>query len=440
MDKNKILLKGMVLPMTGPKDFFARGEVAIEAGKILSVGPEGSAPQGWVPDAEYGGPDFLIMPGLINGHTHAGMTLLRSYADDLPLMEWLQEKVWPFEAKLTSDDIYWGTKLCILEMILSGTTTLVDMYFAMHKVAKAVDESGFRAVLSRGMVGTGPATELAYNQSKELIENWHGKADGRIKVMVAPHAPYTCPPDFLKRAIKLAEEYGVGINTHLAETKVEVDDITKQYGKSPIRLMEEVGLFTRPVVAAHCVHVDEQEIELLAKYKVGVIHNPESNLKLASGVSPVTRMLEAGVTVGLGTDSACSNNNLDLFGEMRSAAFLQKVSCGSTALPAYQALELATVQGAKALGLENLGQLKPGFKADVILLNMHQPHLYPRHDVVAHLVYAAHGSDVQTVIIDGNVVMENRQVLTIDSEKIMAEVQSRAEQIKERLTAGTEQS
>lgn len=434
MDKKKILITGMILPMTGPKDFYPQGEVAIENGNILSVGPAGSVPQGWQPEVVLGGPDFLAMPGLINGHTHAGMTLLRSYADDMPLMQWLQEKIWPFEDKLGAEDIYWGTKLCLLEMISSGTTTLVDMYFAMDRVAQAVEESGFRASLSRGMVGSGPNAELAVTESQELIKNWHGKANGRIQVLLGPHAPYTCPPDYLKRVIKLSEEYGVGINIHLAETRGEVEDITKQYGKSPIRLMEEVGLFSRPVVAPHCVHVDEEEIQLLAKYGVGVVHNPESNMKLASGVCPVTKMQQAGVKVGIGTDGASSNNNLDLFGEIRSAAFLQKVNYGATALPAYQALEMATVNGAKALGLEKLGCLAPGYKADVILLDLHKPHFYPRHDIVAHLVYSAHATDVNTVIIDGKVVMEERNVLTIDSEKTIMEVQLRVQAIGEKLT------
>jgi len=421
--------------MTGAKDFFNEGEIAVESGKILSVGPIGSTPEGWEPNVVLGGSNFLAMPGLINGHTHAGMTLLRGYADDLPLMQWLQEKIWPFEDKLTSEDIYWGTKLCIIEMIMSGTTTLVDMYFDMDRVAQAVEESGFRASLSRGMVGFGANSELAIQQSKELIETWHGKADGRIQVLLGPHAPYTCSPEYLKRVIKLSEEYGVGINIHLAETKGEVEDITKQYGKSPIRLMEEVGLFNRPVVAPHCVHVDDEEIAILAKYKVGVIHNPESNMKLGSGVCPVSKLLQAGVKVGIGTDGASSNNNLDLFGEIRSAAFLQKVNYGATALPAFQALEMATVNGAKALGLEKLGLLIPGYKADIILIDLHKPHLYPRHDLVANLAYSAHSSDVHTAIIDGKVVMQDRKVQTLDVERTIAEVQSRAEAIKDQLAA-----
>ncbi|MDA8443224.1 MAG: amidohydrolase [Peptococcaceae bacterium] len=435
MAKQKILFRGMILPMTGKGDFYAHGELAIEDGKILSVGPLGSAPQDWRPDLIFDKPGLLAMPGLINGHTHAAMTILRSYADDLPLMEWLQEKIWPFEAKLKGDDIYWGTKLALVEMLLSGTTTMVDMYDAMDRVAEATQESGLRAIISRGMIGTGAGAAKAMQQSIQLIKDWHGKADGRITVMLGPHAPYTCPPEYLQEVIKVSEAYNVGINIHLAETLGEVTDMLRQYGKSPVRLMEEVGLFKRQVVAAHSVFVDDAEIELLAKHRVGVVHNPESNMKLSSGVCPVTKMLAAGVKVGIGTDGASSNNNLDMFGEMRTASLLQKVNFGSTALPAYETLELATVKGAEALGLQNLGQLYPGFKADVIMLDMHQPHLYPRHDIVAHLVYAAHASDVQNVIIDGVLVMENRQVLTLDTEKTMQEVQSRAEDIKQRLAA-----
>jgi 5-methylthioadenosine/S-adenosylhomocysteine deaminase len=433
VERQKILIKGMVLPMTGSGDFFSKGEIAVEDGKILSVGPEGSAPQGFTPDEIFEGENLLAMPGLINGHTHAGMTLLRSYADDLPLMEWLEQKIWPFEAKMTEEDIYWGSKLAILEMIQSGTTCMLDMYMAMDRVAEAVDESGFRASLSRGMIGVAPNSQTSLDQAIELVKNWHGKADGRIQVLLGPHAPYTCPPDYLRKVIEVAKEYQVGINIHLAETAVEVEDIIKQYGKSPIRLMDEVGIFEVPVVAPHCVHVDQEEIGILAKHQVGVVHNPESNMKLASGASPVSEMLKAGVTVGIGTDGASSNNNQDLFGEMRTAAFLQKLSHGSTALPAYETLELATSRGAKAIGLDKLGQLKPGYTADIIILDMHKPHLYPRHDVVAHLVYSAHGSDVEHSIIDGKVVMKHRQVLTMDVEKTMAEVQKRAEEIKLRL-------
>ncbi len=433
MKRQKILIKGMVLPMTGPGDFFPKGEVALADGKILSVGPEGSAPEGFSPEVMFEGEHILAMPGLINGHTHAAMTLLRSYADDLPLMEWLEQKIWPFEAKLSDEDIYWGTKLAIAEMIQSGTTSMLDMYAAMDQVAKAVEESGFRASISRGMIGVAPNAQAVIDESIELIKNWHGKAEGRVQVLLGPHAPYTCPPDYLKKVIELAKEFRVGINIHLAETAGEVEDITKQYRKSPIRLMEELGLFDCPVVAPHCVAVDQEEIQILAKYQVGVVHNPESNMKLASGISPVTEMLEAGVTVGLGTDGASSNNNLDMFGEMRTAAFLQKVSHGSTALPAYQTLELATVHGAKAIGLERLGQLKPGYTADMIIMDMKKPHLYPRHDIVAHLVYAAHGSDVEHSIIDGRVVMKDRQVLTLDVEKTMLEVQNRAMSVKQKL-------
>ncbi|HEX3015682.1 MAG TPA: amidohydrolase family protein, partial [Desulfobacteria bacterium] len=215
----------MVLPMTGAETFYTQGEVAIDNGKILSVGPQGSAPEGWTPDIVYANPDFLAMPGLVNGHTHAAMTLLRSYADDLPLMEWLETKIWPFEAKLTHEDIYWGTKLCIVEMLLSGTTTMVDMYDGMDRVAEAVEEIGSRAVLSRGLIGSAPNGATALAENEALLKMWHGKANGRIQVRLGPHAPYTCPPEYLRKVMDIAAKYNAGINIHLAETKGEVDDI-----------------------------------------------------------------------------------------------------------------------------------------------------------------------------------------------------------------------
>ncbi|MFZ5634913.1 MAG: amidohydrolase [Bacillota bacterium] len=428
----KILIKGAtVITMTDHDDIIPNGEIAIEGQRIVSVGPAGSAPAGFVPDRTLDAGEMLALPGFVNSHTHAAMTLLRSYADDLPLMKWLEEKIWPLEAKLEKEDIYWGTLLCCLEMIRSGTTTFADMYFHMGQVARAVEKAGMRADLSRGMIGVGPEAEPAIDYSRHFISSWNGRADGRITVSLGPHAPYTCPPDYLKKVIKLAEELNVGIHIHLAETRTEIDDLAKEYGMSPIRLVDSVGLFELPVLAAHCVHVDGEDIEILAKKKVGVAHNPESNMKLASGVAPVTAMLKAGVTVGLGTDGAASNNNLDMLEEMRSAALLQKVSTmDPLALPSFQALRMATCGGAQALGKGNeIGLLKAGYKADIILVDTRRPHLFPRHDWIAHIVYAAQSSDVHTVIIDGRIVMEGRQVLTIDEEEVYRQVQSRAERL-----------
>lgn len=427
----KLLIRGaIILTMEHHDALLPNGEIIIEGKYITHVGPAGSISPERTFDRVIDARDMLALPGFVNCHTHAAMTLLRSYADDLPLMQWLEEKIWPLEAKLKREDVYWGTLLCCLEMIRSGTTTFADMYFHMNQVARAVEKAGLRASLSRGMIGVVPGAEEALNYSRRFISDWHGKADGRITTMLGPHAPYTCPPDFIRRVMEMAAELKVGIHIHLAETQKEVEDIRRQYGKTPIGLMDELGLFEFPVLAAHCVHLDDDDIRILAEKKVGVAHNPESNMKLASGVAPVTRLLAAGAAVCLGTDGAASNNNLDMLEELRSAALLQKVATmDPMALPSFAALSMATVNGARMLGLNDVGLLKPGYKADIILINLQRPHLYPRHDLMAHLVYAAQSADVETVIVDGRVVMEKRKILTIDEEEVLFEVQKRAERL-----------
>jgi 5-methylthioadenosine/S-adenosylhomocysteine deaminase len=420
---SSILIRGAtVLTMEGHDSVFEDGVIAIAGDRIAAAGSAGSLPEGFKADREIDGAGMVALPGFVNCHTHAAMTLMRSYADDMPLMMWLSEKIWPLEEKLTPDDIYWGTMLCCLEMIKSGTTTFADMYFMMDRVAEAVDRSGMRACLSRGMIGAGPNAQLALEESEKFIKDWHGGAGGRVRAMLGPHAPYTCPPDYLEKVMELAVRHNVSIHIHVAETRDEIDQIHENFGKTPVRHLDDLGLFDLPVLAAHCVHLDERDIEILAAKKVGVAHCPESNMKLASGIAPVARLLEAGAVVGLGTDGASSNNNLDMMEEMRSAALLQKVATGDPlVMPSFASLQMATAGGARAIGLAgDIGMLKPGLKADLILVNFHRPHLYPRHDDYAHLVYAAHSADVDTVLIDGRVVMEGRRVLTVDEEEVMA--------------------
>ena len=281
------------------------------------------------------------------------------------------------------------------------------------------------------MIGLGPGAEQSMQESKEFIARWHGGAGGRVTAMFGPHAPYTCPPEYLERVIEAAEEAGVGIHIHLAETRDEMNEIMEKYGRSPVVLMEETGLFKLPVLAAHCVHLDDRDIEILAGRRVGIAHNPQSNMKLASGVAPVTKLLEAGALVGLGTDGAASNNNLDMMEEMRAAALLQKVHTqNAMALPAREMLRMATTGGAEVLGLgDRIGRIAPGMLADIILIDMRKPHLYPLHDLYAHIAYAAVSSDVHTVIVDGKVVMENRLVMTLDEYAVLTEAQSVAESL-----------
>lgn len=373
------------------------------------------------------GKNKLAMPGLVNTHTHLAMTLFRGYADDLPLKEWLEEKIWPKESKLTSDDVYWGSLLGICEMIKSGTIAFADMYFYMDEVAKAVSESGIKASLSVGMIGIAGDENEILNRGVIFAKNWHNSENGRIKVMLAPHAPYTCPPSFLEKVISKAVEFGLGIHTHLSETFLEVENIKNLYGVTPVRLMNRVGLFNVPVLAAHCVFVDDEEIEILAEKEVGVAHNPQSNLKLASGIAPVKKMLQKKVKVGLGTDGPASNNNLDLWEEMRLAAILHKgTEKDPTCVPAEEALKMATKNGMEILGWKDSGVIKEGYKADIIILDLNKPHFYPRHNLISHLVYSASSADVDTVIVDGKVLMEKRELKTLDEERIKFEAEKRA--------------
>lgn len=370
--------------------------------------------------------DCVALPGLINCHTHAAMSLLRGYADDMELMPWLEKKIWPREAKLKNEHIYWGSMLASLEMIKTGTTTFADMYMFMDEVAKAVVDSGIRASLSRGITGGNGKGEDSLEESCTFIKNWRNT--DRISCMLGPHAPYTCTDDYLEKVINCAKDLNVGIHIHLSEAYSEFSDMQKKYGKTPVAHMNDLGMFNVPTLAAHCVHLTDDDIDLLKEKNVKVAHNPESNMKLASGMAPVPDLLKKGVVVGLGTDGAASNNNLNMVEEMHMAALLHKVSWGNpTVVPAYEALRMGTQMGAQALGLEKeIGTLEVGKKADIILLDLNQPHLCPNHDIVANIIYSAQGSDVKTSIINGKVIMKNREVLFFDEEKVMYEAKRMA--------------
>lgn len=412
-----ILIKDIdLLPMDDSKDILYRTNLYIKDKTIYHIGDIRE-------DIEVSriieGKNKLAMPGLVNAHTHIGMSLLRNYADDLPLHEWLNDAIWPIEARLTGEDVYWGSLLSMVEMIESGTTSFCDMYFFMDQVGKAVKESGMRGVLTRGMVeDDNPEDKL--KETKDLFNNWNGKADGRIKVMVAPHAPYTCSPEFLIKSRDLAEELNTGIHIHLSETKKEVEDSYKDHNKSPIKHVADLGLLDLHTIAAHCVHVDDEDIDILLEKNVYPVNNPESNLKLASGFTPVSKMLEKGISVSLGTDGSSSNNNLNMFEEVHLAALVNKaVDLNATSVSAYEALEMGTINGAKALAWEDeIGSIEKGKKADLILIDLDKPHLYPKHNLISALSYSVQGADVDTVIVDGKIIMENREVKTLDVEKI----------------------
>ena len=362
----------------------------------------------------------LAIPGLVNAHTHASMTLLRSFADDKKLMDWLQEDIWPIEAKMTREDIYIGAALAAIEMIRSGTTAFADMYGpCMDEVAKVVDESGLRGVLSRGLIGVADG-DKKLQENIELFKEFHNASDGRITVMFGPHAIYTCPPEYLIKVANAASELGAEIHIHMNETLDEINNCVKDYGKRPFEVINETGLFDLGTLAAHCVHLSNEEIEIIKEKNIRVAHNPGSNMKLASGIAPIPKLLKEGVVVALGTDGASSNNNLDMLEEVKLAALLHKVdTLNPLVIPAAEALKLATENGAKAVGLENTGRIEKGYKADIVLYNMKNAEWQPRYNPISLLVYSANSSSVDTVIVDGKVLMEHSELKTLDEEKII---------------------
>lgn len=397
---------------------------------IYDILPIDQLPSNFKIDKTIDGSNKLAVPGFINTHTHAAMTLLRGYADDMLLMDWLQNKVWPAEAKLIREDVYWGSKLAIAEMIQSGTTCFADMYFFMDETAKAVEETGIRADLSRGITGFGPDSDDKLAEAVKFATQWQGKAQGRITTRLGPHAPYTCPPAFIKKVVEVAKIGGHKIHIHLSETKEEVDTCIQKFGMTPIEHMNNLGLFDLPTLAAHCVHINDNDLSIIKSKNVTIAHNPQSNLKLASGIAPLKNIIKYNIPVGLGTDSATSNNNLDMLEEIRLAALLHKNNeFDPLFLPAPQALSLACQGGAQALNLPQLGVLQKGYKADIVLFDTTAPVWHPQHNIISTLVYSAPSSSVHTVIVNGQILLENKEFKTIDIEKTIFEANKAAKQL-----------
>ena len=421
--KKTILTHATVLTVNDANEVIEDGAVAFEGEKITYVGPTPSDLSGYDEVIDQKG--NYLLPGLINTHGHVGMSLLRSYADDLPLQQWLEEKMWPMEGQFTAEHVKWGTHLSIIEMIRTGTTTFVDMYDHMDEVAKAVETSGIRARLCRGMIGLCSEEErqAKLQEATLFAKNWHNQAGGRITVMMSPHAPYTCPPAFITQIIEVADQLNLPLHTHMSETRFEVEQNVKDYGLRPVAHLEKLGMFNRPTLLAHAVHLTDEEIDVLANYQVKVSHNVVSNLKLASGVAPVPKMLRKGISVSLGTDSSASNNNLNLFEELKLAAILHKgVNYDPIAVSADEALRMATRYGADGVfQADALGSLEVGKQADIIVLDSRQAHFQPAHNPVAHVVYAANGRDVTDTIVAGKYLMRNRELLTIDEERAIYE-------------------
>lgn len=426
-----VIANGTILTMNRENAVIDKGFLGIMGDTIAQIGPL----TGGVPDARRaidarGG---LILPGLINGHTHAAMTLFRGLADDLPLMDWLNNYIFPVESKMDGDFVYWGTMLACAEMIMSGTTTFCDMYLFEEEVARAAKVARMRCLVGEVLYDFDSpnygSLENGFRYTERLIQRWQD--DPIISVAVEPHALFTCSPDLLRTADILAKKYQVPLIIHVAETRSELDKVKEKYGVSPIDHLLSLGLLGPHLIADHCVHLDEREIVLMAEHGVKAVHMPESNMKLASGISPVSRLLEKGVTVALGTDGCASNNNLDLFAEMDTAAKLHKVeTMDPTVLDAVTVVKMATIEGAKALGLETVtGSLELGKKADVIILDTDKPHLTPMYNPFSHVVYAARGNDVSHSIINGRVVMEDRRILTLDLTEVIEKAMEKARDV-----------
>jgi 5-methylthioadenosine/S-adenosylhomocysteine deaminase len=432
---DRVIQNGTVLTMDDQNTVYKTGRVAITGDEIAFVGnaDEMLFTAVHVIDAKGG----LILPGLVNGHTHAAMSLFRGLADDLPLMDWLNHYIFPSESKMDAKFVHTGAMLACAEMILSGTTTFCDMYLFEEETASAATSAGMRCLLGEVLYdfpspNYGPA-ERGLEYSKDLIEKY--KKDPLVSVAVEPHAPYTCSPKLLRAANLLALEYRVPLIIHMAETEREVIEIRQKYGKAPFAHLASLDVLGPHVIADHCVWMDHAEIDVMAQSGARAIHNPESNMKLASGIAPIPALLKQGITVGLGTDGCASNNNLDMFSEMDSTAKLHKVNAmDPTVMDALTVLRMATIEGARALGLEQAtGSLEKGKKADVIIVDVRKPHLTPLYNPYSHLVYAARGSDVSHSIINGRLVMENRNLVTLDVGKVMEEARRQAFKIKDRL-------
>ncbi|MBN2058676.1 MAG: amidohydrolase [Candidatus Saganbacteria bacterium] len=419
MKADLLIKNALVLTMDDGLTVHDKADLVIAGPKIVEITPKAAGRAKKTIDAS----GKLVMPGLINMHTHAAMTLLRGLADDMPLDVWWQKFIFPLEQKLLDPEfIRCGVGLAALEMVRSGTTTFSDMYFYEQEAAEVCSRIGLRAYLGEGVLDAPsphhPSADHALNYTKELWSRWRN--DPLISIMVAPHAPYTCGKDNLIKAKALANELDLPLHIHVSETAAEVAESRKNSGLSPVEYLDSIGFLSEKVIAVHCVHLGKTDIRILKERRVKVVHCQESNLKLASGNAPIVELLDAGITVALGTDGAASNNNLDMFDEMDAVAKVHKmIKADPTVMDAQTVLKMATSEAARALGRQDIGSLAPGKTADIIILDLNKPHLLPLYNIYSQLVYSAGGSEVESVIINGRLVMENKRVLTMDEDEVL---------------------
>lgn len=403
-----------------------------EDGRIAALNPLQDPSQ--TSDTVIDGAGKLAIPGFINAHTHLAMVLFRGLADDVPLQVWLEDHIWPLEQQLQPEDVYWCSLLGIAEGIRSGTTTFVDMYFHNEQIARAVEESGVRALLAYGMIASSlqdrGRSELAKTES--LVQNWHGRANGRIQISVSPHAVYTCGEEVIRAAVDMAHKYGTTLHTHVSETRSEVDEWKAKTGMTPVEYLQSLDVFSVPTLAAHCVHVDADDIGILAAHPVTVAHCPKSNAKLGSGIAPVHAMHQSGVSVAIGTDGAASNNRLDIVEELRACWMLQRASHENPAyMSSTQVISMAVRAARGLVGLPEDG-FSEGAPADVVLFDTNHVHTTPPHDAEAMLAYAVNSRDVTDVYVDGKALLKNGELRTIDEERVISEVRRLLHRLKNR--------
>jgi 5-methylthioadenosine/S-adenosylhomocysteine deaminase len=435
-----IIRGGTVVTMDGTSREIENGAVAIKAERIVAVGPSAEIAAKYTAARTINANGKVVMPGLINTHTHVPMVLFRGIADDLVLMQWLQKYIFPAEAKNVDEQfVRWGTRLGCLEMIQGGTTTYVDMYYFEDAIADETARAGMRAVLGETLLDFPAPDNKTWDAGIAYTEKFAGKWKGHtlITPAIAPHAPYTVSTDHLKQTHSLSQRMGIPLVTHIAEDQAEVKTIQERYGASSVAYLDRIGLLDERVIAAHMVWPTGDDIGTLAKRGVGVAHCPQSNMKLAAGAAPVPQMLKAGVAVGLGTDGAASNNDLNLWEEMDTAAKLHKLtSKDPTVINAREALEMGTIRGARAIHQDKeIGSLEAGKRADLIIVDMDSSHQIPVYNIYSQLVYATKASDVETVIINGRVVMDNRKVLTIDEHSVRVKANEYRDRIRKSISA-----
>ena len=420
----KLVKNAYILDMVGEEANLRKADILVSGNQIAKIEPEIEEQV----DEKINAKNMIVMPGLVNTHTHLAMSIFRGYKDDQKLMDWLENAIFPVEDKLEPDDIYWNSFLSCIEMIKSGTTTCNDMYFGMNKVIESIEATGLRAVVAWCM--TDDAIRDKVEKTREYAKKYNVPGS-RIKIFTSPHAPYSCNPDTIKLCVDLAKELKTGLHIHLSETLDEEKTIYERYDKRGTEYLNDLGVFDVPVVLAHGLYISDSDIAILKNIKGGISHNPISNCKLSSGICDVVKLRKNGINVGLGTDGIGSTATLDMFEEMKMAAYLQKVKTKNpTSITAYEILKMATIEGAKVLGLEDeIGTLEVGKKADMIFIKTDKIHLCPENDVCANIAYSANGADVDTVMIDGNIIMQNRKMIKINEKEVMREVKKIAKRL-----------